>query len=383
VLLLDDATHAFSSVQQREFFEIFRCLKSRTVSSKAAVIPGITSYSPNFLLGHDTQLVEVWHQPEEDGYLEFMTEVIKRRLPPDLMNSLVKKGELVDYLALAAFGLPRSFLFMISLLLGIEEESSKKPSISLAKQAISTHCSIIRLEFQSLSAKLPQYSQFIEMGGKLENAKVNHLKRYNQSRYAHKKTVVVGIAEPVEPALSQILALLEYAGIIRPMGVIHRGNKLFYRKYALHYAIDINENSLSLGHNYALSTLITALTKRDPHAVTLSRGIGLLGRDFQMLCALDLPPCQNCGTARVYEEAKFCVECGRRLLKFSIYEELLKGTIDKLPLPKKKIEALKKQTSIRTVEDILLDEENIMQINGIGAFWANRIHNAALEFVGG
>lgn len=60
VLLLDDAAHAFSSEQQREFFEIFRSLKSRTLSAKAAVYPGVTSYSPNFHLGHEAELIEVW-----------------------------------------------------------------------------------------------------------------------------------------------------------------------------------------------------------------------------------------------------------------------------------------------------------------------------------
>jgi len=63
ILLLDDAAHAFSPEQQREFFEIFRELRSRVVSAKAAVYPGITSYSPNFHVGHEAELVEAWYRP--------------------------------------------------------------------------------------------------------------------------------------------------------------------------------------------------------------------------------------------------------------------------------------------------------------------------------
>ena len=58
VLLLDDAAHAFSPEQQREFFEVFRELRSRHVSPKAAVYPGITSYSPFFHVGHEAETLE-------------------------------------------------------------------------------------------------------------------------------------------------------------------------------------------------------------------------------------------------------------------------------------------------------------------------------------
>ena len=51
VLLMDDAAHAFMQQQQREFFEVFRALRSRTVACKAAIYPGVTSYSPFSMSG--------------------------------------------------------------------------------------------------------------------------------------------------------------------------------------------------------------------------------------------------------------------------------------------------------------------------------------------
>ncbi|WP_296000448.1 hypothetical protein [Rugamonas sp.] len=57
VLLMDDAAHAFSEEQQREFFEIFRQLKSRKISSKAAVYPGITSYSHGFKVSSNNSIL--------------------------------------------------------------------------------------------------------------------------------------------------------------------------------------------------------------------------------------------------------------------------------------------------------------------------------------
>jgi hypothetical protein len=382
VLLLDDAAHAFSSMQQKEFFEIFRSLKSRTISPKAAVYPGITSYSPNFHLGHDVKLIEAWYKPEEEGYLGTMRELIKKRLPQKQVDDLLKEQELVDYLAVASFGVPRNFLTMISQILGIEEDSPNELRRSLAKQAINENCSVIRGIFQSLSGKLPQYSHFIEMGRALEKAIIKELKKYNKASIKQ-KTVIVGIADPIEPELDKILALLEYAGIVRSIDSISWDNNQSYRRYSVHYALLIEKNALSLGRNYPLSMYITTLTKRELQNFLQRSGTRLLGNDFQTKCILDLAPCQNCGAPRAYEEAKFCVECGEQLSTVSIYEELLKGSIDKLPLPNKKIAQLKKHSSIKTVQDILIDDENqkIRKIKGIGPVWASRIRNAAEEFV--
>jgi hypothetical protein len=382
VLLFDDVAHAFSALQQREFFEIFKNLKSRTISTKATVYPGITNYSPNFQIGHDAELIEAWYQPEAENYLETMKALLQKRLSPDKMDLLDE--ELIKYLALAAFGLPRNFLTMTSQLLGIEAETAKKPSRKLAKNAIIRNCSVLHDLFQSLARKLPHYSHLVEMGHELEAALIRELKNYNKSRHSEqKKTLVVGFFEPIEPELGQILALFEYAGIVRFMDSVNWGSNDTYRRYLVHYALLIKKNVLDLGSNYLLSTLMNNFTKRDPQIFLHTRGQRLLGDNFQEKCTLNLVPCQHCGTSRASEEAKFCFECGKPLSNISMYEELLKAPIEQLPLPKKKIETLKQQTSIKVMQDVLVDAKNreMMQAKGIGPIWATRIQNAVEEFV--
>lgn len=383
VLLFDDAAHAFSPPQQREFFEIFRTLKSPLVSPKAAVYPGITSYSPNFHIGHDAELVEAWYHPDEEGYLELMRNVVQRRLPTSLSSRLVGKEELVDYVAFAAFGLPRGFLTMISEILGVEEEETNRPTRTLAKGTISAHAAMVRGVFQALSIKLPRYSHFIEVGRELENAMVRALKKFNSSRSVGHKAVAVAIGEPLQPELAKVVSLLEYAGVLRNFGSSSRGEGRFYRKYAIHYAVLIEENALSLGKTFSLSDLIASFLKRDRLAIVHSRGDSLLGQNFSERCTIDLAPCQSCGAARVSEDARFCVQCGSKLSDASIYEEVLKTAVDQLPLTANKIEGLKKHTQIKTVQDILLDEEmkEIRKVPYVGPVWASRIRNAAEEFV--
>lgn len=164
VLLLDDAAHAFSPEQQREFFEIFRELRSRIVSAKAAVYPGITSYSPHFHVGHEAELVQAWYAPDDPNYLTVMRSLAERRLPPEMFRRLAGREDLVDYLALSSFGLPRGFLVMLSQVLGVEEDESTKPTIQGAEQAVKTYVSSVQGIFTALSSKLPRFKNFIEIG---------------------------------------------------------------------------------------------------------------------------------------------------------------------------------------------------------------------------
>ena len=383
VLLLDDAAHAFSPQQQREFFEVFRELRSSRVAPKAAVYPGITSYSPYMHVGHEAELIEAWYRPDNDDYLPTMRALMERRLPLSLRERLTGREELVDLLALASFGLPRGFLVMLSQILGVEEdETVTRPSRRAADAAIASHAASVRGIFGSLADKMPRYKRFVEVGSELERAVTRGLTRFNRTRPQTGKAVVVGLADPLGPELTKVLGMLEYAGVLRSVGSVSRGVKGVFYRYELHYAIVLQENALSLGRSASTSGIVDALRSRDAHAFMRSRGTTLLGDDYCDRCTLDLAPCQFCGTPRISEDAHFCMKCGRPLTEASIYEELLKAPIDRLPLTPKKIEGLLTHTSVRTVGDILLDDEAaVRQVPYVGPIWAARIHNYADEFV--
>jgi hypothetical protein len=384
VLLLDDAAHAFSPEQQREFFEIFRELRSRVVSAKAAVYPGITAYSPHFHVGHEAELVEAWYRPDDADFLKTMRSIVDRRLPEGLLRKLEGREELIDYLALASFGLPRGFLVMLSQVLGVEEDDSS-PSITRrgADRAIATHADSVTAIFRALAAKLPRMKNFVDVGVELEGAMARVLTSYNRSKDVHQKAVVVGILDPLGPELTRVLAMLEYAGIARRLDTVSRGAKGVFHRYVLHYAVVLRDNALSMGRSVAVSTAVDALINRDAHAFVRTRGTTLLGAGFEERCRLDLAPCQNCGAPRLSEDAKFCARCGRELKDVSVYDELLHAPIDRLPLTPKKLEGLLKHTAIRTVQDILVDDEykEIRSVPYVGPVWAARIRRYADEFV--
>ena len=121
VLLIDDAAHAFSEKQQEDFFDFFRAIKSRTVSPKAAVYPGITSHSPSFHVGHDAEQIDVWMKPSGQIYEDFMITLARKRLSGANTEIIDRNLEDIRFLAYAAFGIPRAFLGMLRTIYNSQE----------------------------------------------------------------------------------------------------------------------------------------------------------------------------------------------------------------------------------------------------------------------
>jgi hypothetical protein len=381
---MDDAAHAFSPEQQRDFFEVFRALRSRYVAAKAAVYPGITSYSPYFHVGHEAELLEAWYSPDSDDFLNTMRDVAKNRLPESLYAKFEGKTEIIDYLALASAGLPRGYLNMLSFVLGVEEHSATRPTRRKAEQAVALHAVSVRGIFMALQDKLPRFKNFVQVGMELQRSVAKALREFNTAKPPGKeKATVVAIADPISAELSRILGMAEYAGMLRQVGTVSRGIKGVFHRYSLHHAIILDENSLALGKSYALEDAVRSLSNSSAHAFVRTQAHGLLGTDYQQRCVLDLAPCQRCGNPRVTADARYCVKCGAELHDVSIYEELVNSPIDKLPLTRNKLSGLKKYSSIRTVQDVLLDEETreVRKVPYVGPVWAARIRNAAQEYV--
>jgi hypothetical protein len=384
VLLMDDAAHAFSPEQQREFFEVFRGLRSRRVAGKAAVYPGITSYSPYFHVGHDAELIEVWAKPDAE-FLDSMRYMTQKRLPERLRDQLKGKEDIVNLLALASFGLPRGFLNMLSQVFGIGEGvQDEAPTRRRADAAVIEHADSVRALFTTLRLQLPRFENFVEAGLQFERSAIDVLKKYNQLKSdVARKTNVVAIREPIGPKFERVLAMLEYAGVVRSEGTVSRGVKGQFRRYSVHSASIIARNALSLGKSYSIRTVVDALKSGTSHDFVRTTPAALLGADFEERCVLNLPNCTKCGMPRVAEEQRFCMKCGAQLGLASVYEELLQAKIELLPLTQNKILGIREHTKLETVQDILLDDgsQSLRKVPYIGPYWAERIRTAAEEFV--
>lgn len=186
VLLLDDAAHAFSPEQQRDFFDFFRQVKSRTISPKAAIYPGVTVYSSTFHVGHDAEEIDVWLKPHASGYTAFMTSLLERRLPYDVFEALIADPTLLQLVCYASFGMPRALLNMVRTFYrdiskdgieGYEITYNRSSALRAIKDVYENTLSV----YSSLRVKLPLYAEFVTTGERLFDRAVEFIKTYNKA----------------------------------------------------------------------------------------------------------------------------------------------------------------------------------------------------------
>lgn len=387
VLLLDDAAHAFSPRQQEDFFEFFRQIKSRQVSPKAAIYPGITSHSPTFHVGHDAEQIDMWVKPDSGPYLDFMRSLATKRFNGELPATLASSTDTLDFLAFAAFGIPRSFLNMLRAIY-LEESRSDTPSAAIDRRKVLVIAKESRElshnVYDSLAHKLPSYKEFVETGRKIFNRLVSELKSFNRDRPDDNQGLQVGIKRPVTPEIEKVFGFLQYAGLIMPAGHNSRGVKGTFDLFMIHYGELATENAIIGRRTKSIPAFVAAFKSQTHQAWPRIAAETIAPIEHSdALFRLVLPNCQICGAERSSEHAKFCHNCGAQLKATSLYNDLISQDITALPLSIKIIKRIREHSDIRTIKDILMDTEKIRLrgIPWIGPVRAKQIANYAEEHV--
>ncbi|NNM56493.1 zinc ribbon domain-containing protein [Acidocella sp.] len=386
VLLLDDAAHAFSPRQQEDFFEFFRQIKSREISPKAAIYPGITTHSPTFHVGHDAEQIDVWARPDSSAYLNFMRSLAVKRFNGDLPKSLKVAPEALDFLAYASFGIPRSFLNMLRTIYHEEAEPGFKGNIDrrklleVAKQSRELSHSV----YDSLIYKLPAYKHFVETGHGIYQNILSTLKEYNRSRDENNQAREIGVKRPITPEMEKVFGFLQYAGLMMPTGANSRGVKGVFDLYLVHFGDLVTENAMIGRRTKSVPAFVKAFAAQTHQAwPRISPDTLVASNESSTPFSLILPHCQACGAERASENARFCQNCGAQLKTASLYDDLTKQDISVLALSGKIISRIKQHSKIRTIKDILMDSDRqkLRSIPFIGPIRAARISNYAEEFV--
>jgi hypothetical protein len=311
-----------------------------------------------------------------------MWALIKKRLPKQIVDILVEKADLSELLAYASFGIPRAFLNSISAILD-EECNITNLTRKSAFQAISESSEAQRGTFKSLARKLPRYEEFINLGEHLLDQSVSALRAYNRGIIPPKdKATEIAIEDTTTATFDRVLQLLQYAGIIREAGTVSRGEKGRFCRYSIHSAILIHHTAFALGRSFAVRDVVNIFKLRNPHAFVRRRETSLVSPDRVARCRLQLPGCKQCGAERLNDLQRFCANCGAELTTVSVYKELLGAKIEELPITSAKKEGIAQHTTLRTIQDILSDEDgSLRNVPRIGIVWQSRIKNAAEEFV--
>ena len=385
VLLLDDAAHAFSKEQQYDFFEFFRNIKSREISPKAAIYPGVTNFSASFHVGHDAEEIDVWLKVTDDDYIEFMTKLLQKRFPKEAFYQLTRDKDLLSLICYSSFGIPRALLNIVHNLCkekkSIEIDCSRNSILTSIRKVNGLFMNI----YKSLKDQLPIYKEFVEKGTGIYETLLDSLKQYNREKDFSNQAVEVGVKKPIPVELDKVFNFLQYAGLLMYDSELSRGENGRYAFYIVNYGFLVEQNVFGGKTNIKNVELATALRTRNMHEYKRFTVESLLGDgDINDIFPFSLPPCPKCNTPRISADTKFCSECGEKLITPSLFEELVNNDISKLPLTANRVETIKQNSDIKTIRDILMDTEHkeLRSVPWVGPYWTNRIASYAEEYIG-
>jgi hypothetical protein len=209
-LLMDEAAHIFLPSQQRQFFTLFRDLRSHCVTCNAAVYPGVTSYGDTFQPTHDATMVSLNRDIGSSDYVASMRKIVEKQAESSLLKKITKNGQNFAILAYAATGNPR-------LLLKTVAEAPNMSSLEVNKIVRGFYRSGIWSEHSSLSDKYIGHKALIDWGRDfLEDVVLPELKQKNDAYLQRdaKSTSYIWIHRDAPEIVKEGLRILCYTGIL-------------------------------------------------------------------------------------------------------------------------------------------------------------------------
>lgn len=383
VLLLDDAALTLAPEFLPNFFDVFRAVKSSTIAPKASVYPGTTEYGPRFNVAHEAEEVHVWVAADDPRYSALMDDIGQKRLQT---SSQIPQA-IREYFKYAAFGIPRAYLMLLNEFQSEGEGTSQSRANAILENFVKNK----EAEYLSLIKKVPKFETLIKTGLVFFNRICKELVEENATlNLVGEKQLYVGIQESaVRNVYSErMISLLMEAGLLygQTSSVSH-GKERVYERFMPHLGALLNDRAFAAGERgFSPVTIVERLRfPASKHPVRRSLST-LLGADELKGLKFDLPPCQNCGTARVSETSKHCHQCGAQLADASAFASCMEIELHTVPnLTQWQSNALRnKLKGVRTIGDFLALPDpgtELRTIVHVGPRRANQITRTIEEFV--
>ncbi|MFJ7890756.1 hypothetical protein ACIQYL_22080 [Lysinibacillus xylanilyticus] len=355
VLFIDEAAHVFLPEQQRQFFNLFRDLRSPYVSCNAAVYPGVTVYGEFFQPTHDASLINLHRSINEEDYIGHMKDMVVKQLvassdtTSEQISQLLKRGENFSILAYAASGNPRHLLKTII-------SSGKLENKQVNETIRAYYRTDIWAEHSNLAEKYKGHRELIDWGRNfIENEVLPSIVKKNAERLGEDKKTssYFWVHRDAPQVVKEALRLLEYTGILFEEGKgIKATSKQVGSRYFLNIGILISNEAVST--STALDIIRSISPRNSTEYGINSKNYESLKVDFKDLNEPDMP---------------------------GVLNEILLKEIEVLDLPVWQIEELK-NVCIFKIKDILLaKEEDFKKIYMVGDVRARRIKSAAVSSV--
>lgn len=211
--LIDEAAHIFLPEQQRQFFTMFRDLRSHCLSCNAAVYPGVTSFGETFQPSHDATLVHIERDVLDAKYVDNMREIVQKQADSTTLRNIVQNGKNFAVLAYACSGNPRILLKTLA----------EAPSVSSSQvgDVIKNHYrTSIWSEHSALAEKYYGHKEVIDWGRNfIESTVLPELKAKNETYMASDRntSAYFWIHRDAPEVVKEALRILCYTGILIEM----------------------------------------------------------------------------------------------------------------------------------------------------------------------
>lgn len=372
ILLLDDAALTLTKEYMIEFFDVFRSLKTINISPKASVYPGTTEYGPRFHLKQDVDSINMWFNPFEEEYNDFIEEFFQKRFHNISIDENVKS--LIKY---ASFGNPRAFVTILRDYLKNDQMNVQ----GKFNKIIDERSKLLKDEYNSIKQKLPQYSSILDIGvlffDEVVDEIVNQNKKILDDNTEETKQVIFGIGYVTDKSTERMIQFLIEAGFLYELTPVKHGQDREYQRYIPHLLFLLQKKAFSKSRGFNIKEIIIYLERPNKkHPIRKESIQSILGEEILDKLKLDLPACFNCGAQRLSENQKFCHNCGSELVSKSTFEECMELTIEELPITSWQKQKILTETSLRTIKDFLAISnisEELTKPSGFGIKKAEKI----------
>lgn len=358
IIMFDEACQIFAPRQQREFFELFRALRSPIIICKAAVYPGLVSYG-TFQQFHDATTKKIERGILSTDYVAKMREIVKKNYPNEY-DKMIQNGDLLNTIIYCSNGNPRFLLKSLNAIL----DKSNTIKTSVVNDVIKDFYRVtIWTEHTKLEERYKGHKRMIEWSRKfIENIVTNDITKINtkEDDSNKKTTVYFAISRKAPEVIKQAIKILEYSGVVTLDVEATKFRYDYYDRYQLNFGIVL----LSM----ATTNLATACK--------------------EIIENISQKKFPNYGENSVaYEEAPNLVTVDEKIDQKMFLDNILNKKVDELEISRKLLKRLNAAGFILIKDIFERDESELKKINYIGDVRSRQIYNnvmaAVIEYISG
>ena len=231
----DEAAHVFRPEQQRQFFNLFKDLRSAYITCNAAIYPGVTHFGSSFEPIHDCNYQILDRNITDKDYLNYFRGMVEKQADDKIKESIDNQTALFNTLALSCGGNPR-------ILLKTLQNLSKFNTREINKEIKEFYRIKIWSEHTELGEKYRGHKELIDWGRDfLEETVIKNI--YGND----KSTVYFWVDKDVPETVKEALRLLTYTSIIKKIDSSVRSHGRLGVRYEVKYGciIALESNPLS------------------------------------------------------------------------------------------------------------------------------------------